>query len=560
MKQRLVFLSIIFIWGLLGCSSTLPRTSYLAKVNQELITLEDLRYEFKRRHGGHEKFLAGESEIKKFLNRVVDSRLFIQEAYRLSLHEDPVIVNATNDFQELKLREYLVKKEVEEKSKATDEEVKAIYEQKLEEQVQVQQIVVPSREEAEAILKRIQSGEDFETTAREKSIAPSKKYGGWLPPMGWGFMDLEWERIVFNLSPGEVSPVFKSKMGYEIVRLESKMTTTKPEFDRVKGQIKAILERRKLEERGKEFIQFIRNKYPVQVANFDLTIESLKKAMEQKMKEPLVAWNGETLSVYSFASHLNLDLLATLPSDRARDQIKGILEEVVNEKLIRKEALARGYDKVPEVAEKVRQYQEGLMENKLYGDYIFSDIKVTEEDLKQYFEQNHDDFTFPEKRRVAHILIDSLETAKDVFKKFKEGESFEVLAKTFSKDSQTSERGGEVGWIGKGEVLPPIERVAFSLNAGEVSDPIQTDLGYHVIKLLEIQPAKRKDFSQAKKEVERKVLQKRKDDKIRFWVDRLKAVSKIEINEEGIQVAVKKVQEELSGKMDQGLDKENGTK
>jgi foldase protein PrsA len=190
------------------------------------------------------------------------------------------------------------------------------------------------------------------------------------------------------------------------------------------------------------------------------------------------------------------------------------------------------------------------MLNKLYANYILKDMKFTEEELQKYYEQNRNEFLIPEKRRIAHILIDLQYTAKEVIKKLKEGESFEDLAKSYSKDLETAKRGGEVGWIGKGEVLPPIEKAAFSLNSGEVSDLVQTDLGYHIIKLLEIRPAQPMDFSQAKKEIEKKVLKKKRDEKIAHWINQLKPVSKIEINEEGIKTAVKE--------LEKGFEKKSG--
>jgi parvulin-like peptidyl-prolyl isomerase len=540
LKRRFTFLLIASFCGFLGCMGTVPRASYLASVNQDLITMEDLRQEFKKRHGGHEKFLAGEVEIRKFLSRVVDQKLLLQEAYRLSLQEDPAIQEAAAHFQAQKLREYIIKKEVEEKSKATEEEIKAVYEKNMEEIILVQQIVVKSKEEAEEILKRIQSGEEFEAIARERSIAPSKKYGGRLPPTGWGFMEAAWERVAFSIAPGEISPIIKSRMGYEIIRLDSRKASTKPEFKEVRSQIKAVLDRRQLEERGKAFVHFLRNKYAVQMTGFELSLENLQKAREQKKEDPLATWEGGKMTASSFAAQLDFNLLATLFPDQAGEQIKGILEEVVNEQLMVKESLARGYDKVPEVDQKVRQYREGLMENKLYGNYILADMKVTDEELRQYFEQNRQEFVFPEKRRVAHILAASLDSAKDIFKKYKEGESFEALAKFYSKDSQNAERGGELGWVGKGDILPVLERTVFSLKAGEISDPVQTEAGHHILKLLEVRPAQLKDFTQAKKEVEKKVLQKKREGKILFWVDQLKAVAQVEINEEGIRAAVQK--------------------
>lgn len=550
LKSKLLFIFILFLLGLLGCSATLPKTSYLAKVNDDVITMEDLRREFKKRHGGHEKFLMGEEETRKFLNRVVDSRLLIQEAYRIGLQEDPEIQEPTDQFREKTITELILKKEVEDKSKATDGEIQAIYDQKLEELVLVQQIVVSSKGEAEDLLRRLQANEDFESLAREKSIAPSKIYGGRLPYLGWGSMDSEWEQNVFSLSPGDLSPVFKSKMGYEIVRMIEKKKPPKPDINAVRSRIKSILERRKLEARGKEFMDSLQNQYGLQFTRYDLTLENMKKVKEEKRQDPVASWNGGNLSAYVLASQLNFDTLSSLPSDHAEREIKGVLGVVVNQKLVLKEALARGYDKDPEAMEKIRHYQEGLMENKLYGKYILTDMKATEEDLQKYFEQNRNQFVFPEMRKVAHILVDLLDTAKEVLKKLREGASFESLAREYSKDTQNAKRGGEVGWIQKGEVLPLIEKTAFSMNSGEVSDPVKTDLGYHIVKVLEIRLSQPKDFSQSKNEVEKKVLQKRREEKVRFWVDKLKAVSKVETSEEGIKAAIKKLQKEFSEKPD----------
>ena len=92
LKTRCISLLSILFLTLLGCTTATPRTTYLAKVNQDLITFEDLKSEFKKRHGGHERFLTREVEIKKFLDRTIEHQLLLQEAYRLDLQDDPEIL------------------------------------------------------------------------------------------------------------------------------------------------------------------------------------------------------------------------------------------------------------------------------------------------------------------------------------------------------------------------------------------------------------------------------------------------------------------------------------
>ena len=83
--------------------------------------------------------------------------------------------------------------------------------------------------------------------------------------------------------------------------------------------------------------------------------------------------------------------------------------------------------------------------------------------------------------RASHILVEKEYEAEDVLKKLKEGNSFESLAKAYSKCPSGSE-GGDLGEFGKGQMVAPFETAAFSLQPGEVSGPVRTQFGYHIIK------------------------------------------------------------------------------
>lgn len=83
--------------------------------------------------------------------------------------------------------------------------------------------------------------------------------------------------------------------------------------------------------------------------------------------------------------------------------------------------------------------------------------------------------------RASHILVEKEYEAEDVLKKLKEGSSFESLAKAFSK-CPSGDEGGDLGEFGKGQMVKPFEEAAFALKAGEVSGPVRTQFGYHIIK------------------------------------------------------------------------------
>ncbi|KAA6453463.1 peptidylprolyl isomerase [Bacillus swezeyi] len=122
-------------------------------------------------------------------------------------------------------------------------------------------------------------------------------------------------------------------------------------------------------------------------------------------------------------------------------------------------------------------------------------IKVTDDDVKEYYD------SLKGKIRASHILVKDKKTAEEVEKKLKKGEKFEDLAKEYSTDG-TAEKGGDLGWFAKeGEMDEAFSKAAFALKTGEVSDPVKTDYGYHIIKKTE----ERGKYEDMKKDLKKQV-------------------------------------------------------
>ncbi|GGH88089.1 foldase protein PrsA [Pullulanibacillus pueri] len=107
-------------------------------------------------------------------------------------------------------------------------------------------------------------------------------------------------------------------------------------------------------------------------------------------------------------------------------------------------------------------------------------IKVTDKDLQDYFNKNKDTFV---QVKASHILVDSEKKANDIEKKIKNGEDFAKLAKDNSTDPGSKDNGGDLGWFGKGTMYQAFEDKAFSMKVGDISEPVKTDAGWHIIKL-----------------------------------------------------------------------------
>jgi peptidyl-prolyl cis-trans isomerase C len=88
----------------------------------------------------------------------------------------------------------------------------------------------------------------------------------------------------------------------------------------------------------------------------------------------------------------------------------------------------------------------------------------------------------PNKIKCSHILVKKQSEAIEILEKIKKGENFSSLAKQFSLDKGSGKRGGDLGFFSKGMMVKPFEDTAFKLQVGEISEPVKTEFGYHVIK------------------------------------------------------------------------------
>ena len=145
-------------------------------------------------------------------------------------------------------------------------------------------------------------------------------------------------------------------------------------------------------------------------------------------------------------------------------------------------------------------------------DYL-KQIPVSAKEIEDYYENNKEKFGQPKRVKVRHILIKTDARDKEATAKAKQraesireeaakGKDFARLAKENSEDLGTKDRGGEIGFISKGQVVPEFEQVAFSMKVGEISSVIQTQFGFHILKVDEIQEASTQPLEKVKAQVE----------------------------------------------------------
>lgn len=155
---------------------------------------------------------------------------------------------------------------------------------------------------------------------------------------------------------------------------------------------------------------------------------------------------------------------------------------------------------------------------------------VTEEDLKQYYAAHSDAYSQPEEVSASHILITldenaspkEVEAAKKkaegILAKAKAGQNFAKLAEKYSEGPSASQ-GGALGWFGRGTMVPAFEKTAFALKKGEVSEPVRTRFGWHIIKVNDRHAASQKPFEEVKNDIRDVVAESQASDKVSDLLD-----------------------------------------
>ena len=123
-----------------------------------------------------------------------------------------------------------------------------------------------------------------------------------------------------------------------------------------------------------------------------------------------------------------------------------------------------------------------IVSEKLFNS-VTKDVKVTDADVKSYYEKNKAQFGTPEQRDVRHILVKTKAQADKIYGQLKSGGNFAALAKQFSQDTGSKDNGGKLT-ISKGQTVAPFDQTAFLLPVNQISRPVKTEYGYHIIQPL----------------------------------------------------------------------------
>ena len=268
---------------------------------------------------------------------------------------------------------------------------------------------------------------------------------------------------------------------------------------------------------------------------------------EKKTEEVAVLVNGEPIVAAAVQGEINgilgrFQAQGSTPSETEMASLReSVLDKMIKLELLGQESKKAGIAvSATDIDTELKGYKKGFADDKAFAKALgeagitetelrkqigknlaiqkFIDTKfkgkvqITEQEAKDFYNSNQDKFAQPEMVHARHILINAKETEakadKDrkraklvqIQKQLKGGANFADLAKQFS-DCPSKERGGDLGFFPRGQMVKPFEQAVFKMMPGDVSDIVETEFGYHLIKLEEKKPAKTVSFDEAKAKI-----------------------------------------------------------
>jgi len=472
-------------------------------------------------------------DLMDYVNKLIDERLIVQEAYRMGLDKDPWVQNKMHEY---KLRESVVrlyKEEVQDRVRVSDDEMQRSYNEQME-ATHIRQITVGTEEEARNIRDQIEAGSDMAALAREHSIDMFKDKGG-----DRGFLH-RWQILesardaAFSLKDGQITPVIKTSSGYQIIKIEEKKPAPEESLEEIRQVVEKHLRKKKEEGLSQEVLKRYREQADIVIsedlmAELPVSIDAAKDEKWAKDERPIVKIGEEILTVGQFCQQLKDIPESKLVTDNPLALKRRFVDSWIDRNLVDMAALNRHYERDKDFSLMLKYYEEYLLKKLFAQKVIYSQIKVSDELLKDYYDKHRDKYLKPVQRRIRQITVTDETQARTILEQLRGGADFAWLAKNKSEDS-LAQKGGDRGWISE-DKLSFFSKAVSALKVGENSDVFSEDGKYYIVKLEAKSDVDYEDFEQIKDVVRKDYI---KENYEQLWTDyakKLRQDAEVKIND-----------------------------
>lgn len=527
-----------------GCDSA-PE-DVVAKVGKFNITAEELDENVAMLKGRWKSATEAYEGKMATLDQMVERKLMLLEAYDRGLDKDTSVVKSLEEGETRRKLIGLWEKEIVEKTQVTDAELKERYD-KMASEYNAAHILVSDSTLAVDLKSRIDQGADFGELAKEFSDDPgSGAKGG---DLGWfssGRMVKEFEDGVMALENGQVSDPIKTRFGWHIIkRLGTRERADRRPFEEEKEMLKQMAEREKQTARMEEFLEGLYETY-----GFEANTDNIAKvatrysnpenaeAMSMEEKDLILAkWNGEQYSVGQLDSLYMSQPPYRRPTLMDAEQVGDFVKQAVQEKLLLAETERVNIEEHPKYKEAYEKELEDAMMSRIQQE-VFTDISVTDDDMKAYYEANPDSFMEPKTVVAKEVQVSTEAEGQKIASDVKGGADIAKIAADKSERKHLQSRNWELE-ITEAR-FPDLFAAASNASEGDVVGPVKDTRTekWSVLKIEGIRPAAPMEFERVKGRIKSKLGRDIRENAMENFLKKARANNKVNIYEENVAASV----------------------
>lgn len=252
------------------------------------------------------------------------------------------------------------------------------------------------------------------------------------------------------------------------------------------------------------------------------------------MDKTLLATVGET----TITRQDMIQIMQSMPREQANlvateQGRQRLLDEMIGSELIYQQAVVDKLEEEDDFQQLLSDAKKGLLQRYAFGK-LFGQVNVDEQAVQAYYDQHRQEFKKDKQVKARHILVDTEQKAKIVAEEIEAGKTFAEAAKEYSS-CPSKERGGDLGAFGQGQMVPEFEEAAFALAVGQLSQPVKTQFGYHLIIVDEHLPSMVQPFDEVKASIEERLSQQERQQAYEQKIADLKKVYPVKVNLEGLK-------------------------
>jgi len=510
----------------------------LVWVNGAPITTADLDRLLEETHHSMSQEGMRRFDPRKLLDKAINDELLVQQAEALGLEEEPGIRAELEKIEREKAASFWLRDHYRAPSEVGEARLKSSYRVNYE-RMQLRQMSLRTRDEAERAREAVLAGADMDSMARASSLDTKKLAGGLHHELPLLEIPSPLSTVARNLQPGEVSEIFPYRDAWSFVRMEKRSPAPDDGFERERGTVEKILLDHDRKRSWRAFMDSLKTVVPVR--EHEAVISAIRADSTQRLKAGfLKGTNDPAFSIASGPSISDYELRQEISHQTMNDgtaSFSTVFEravEATTEALVLDHLAQRdGYAQRPEVRRALENARRKKLIEAYLAEAIVPKIRFSHREFQQYYDQHKEEWRGPEQVLLDIVVISNEEQAEELAERLRAGSDFDRIKGEYTIVSETE--ANERSWASLDTFSDRIQKAVAGMKVGDVSGPDEISQGWLFFQLDGRRPGRIPSLEEVDATIRGVMFQKKFNELLDEHLRLLKSRSTIVRNESAIE-------------------------